>query len=227
MGSEVVAGAAPAGGTSVLRSAALTRVLLCCGLVVGPFYLGLGLAQALIRDGFDLARHPLSALANGTGGSVQTLNLVLSGIMVIAAALGFRRMLGARSRGVVLCTVLFGLGMIVAAAFPMDASDGFPVGTPEGMPTSVTTSGIVHFAAGGVGFLSLAVGCFFMAAAMRRLQQPPLARFSLVSGIVIPVAFIGGMMFQAPGILGIWLSVITQFLWIAVMARHFYRASGS
>jgi hypothetical protein len=119
----------------------------------------------------------------------------------------------------------FGLGMIVAAAFPIDPSDGFPVGTPAGMPTSVSTSGIVHFAAGGLGFLSLAIGCFFMAAAMRRRLQPALARFSLVAGIVIPVAFIGGMILQAPGIAGIWLSVLTQFLWIGVMALHFSRVS--
>ena len=225
MASDVRAGAAPVGSTRFDRGAAITRSLLGWGLVVGPFYLGLGLTQALIRDGFDLARHPLSALANGTGGWVQTLNLALSGIMVIAAAVGFRRALGARSRGVVWCTMGFGLGMIVAAAFPMDPSDGFPLGTPEGMPASVSASAIFHFAAGGLGFLSLAIACFFMVAALRRRLQPTLARFSLVAGIVIPVAFIGGMMFQAPGIIGIWLSVVTQFLWIGVIAWHLYRVS--
>jgi hypothetical protein len=225
MASDLLGGAAPAGSTRLDRGAAITRFLLAWGLVVGPLYLGLGLAQALIRDGFDLARHPLSALANGIGGWVQTLNLALSGIMVIAAAVGFRRVLGARSRGVVWCMMGFGLGMIVAAAFPMDPSDGFPVGTPEGMPTSVSASGIVHFAAGGLGFLSLAISCFFMAAAMRRRLQPALARFSLVAGIVIPFALMGGMMFQGPGIIGIWLSVVTEFLWIGVMARHLYRVS--
>ena len=63
----------------------------------------------------------------------------------------------ARSRGVAWFMMAFGLSMILGAAFPMDPSDGFPVGTPEGMPASVSTSGIVHFAAGGLGFLSLAV----------------------------------------------------------------------
>jgi hypothetical protein len=220
--------AATQASSRALRAAApITRALLGCGLVVGPLYLGLGLAQALIRDGFDLARHPLSALANGTGGWVQTLNLALSGILVIAAAVGFGRALGARSRGVVGCTTVFGLGMIVAAAFPMDAADGFPVGTPEGMPTSISTSGIVHFAAAGIGFLALAVGCFFMAAAMRRRAQPALTRFSLVAGIVIPVAFVGGGMFPGAGIIGIWLSVITQFVWIGVMAWHLRRAAAA
>ena len=52
----------------------------------GPFYLAVGLIQALLRDGFDLARHPLSVLANGPGGWVQTANFVLTGLMVLAAA---------------------------------------------------------------------------------------------------------------------------------------------
>jgi hypothetical protein len=34
--------------------------LLRWGVVAGPFYLAVGLIQALVRDGFDLARHPLS-----------------------------------------------------------------------------------------------------------------------------------------------------------------------
>jgi len=42
---------------------ATARTLLRLGVVVGPLYRGAGLAQALLRDGFDLARPPLSVLA--------------------------------------------------------------------------------------------------------------------------------------------------------------------
>ena len=54
------------------REAAVTRSLLGYGVVAGPFYLVVSLIQVYVRDGFDLARHPLSVLANGTGGWVQT-----------------------------------------------------------------------------------------------------------------------------------------------------------
>ena len=43
----------------------LTRALLICGLIAGPFYIVVGLIQALTRPGFDLMRHDLSLLANG------------------------------------------------------------------------------------------------------------------------------------------------------------------
>ena len=60
--------------SEVGRGAAVTRSLLRCGVLAGTFYLAVGLIQALLRDGFDLARHPLSLLANGRGGWVQTAN---------------------------------------------------------------------------------------------------------------------------------------------------------
>jgi hypothetical protein len=47
------------------RTAAITRSLLGYGVLAGPVYVVVGLAQALTRDGYDLARHDLSLLANG------------------------------------------------------------------------------------------------------------------------------------------------------------------
>ena len=40
-----------------------TRALLICGLIAGPFYIVVGLIQALTRHGFDIMRHDLSLLA--------------------------------------------------------------------------------------------------------------------------------------------------------------------
>src|SRR3954447_20172044 len=81
------------------RPAAITRSLLGYGVLAGPFYLVVGLAQALTRDGYEIARHDLSLLANGPLGWIQIANLVLSGLMTIAAAVGMRRALAARGGG--------------------------------------------------------------------------------------------------------------------------------
>src|SRR5215469_13031521 len=80
------------------RSAAVTRSLLGYGVLVGPFYLVVGVAQGLLRPGFSFARHPLSVLANGNHGWVQTANFALSGLMVIAAAVGVARVVGRGAR---------------------------------------------------------------------------------------------------------------------------------
>src|SRR5215217_2090969 len=73
--------------------ARVTRSLLGYGIIAGPFYVALSLAQAAARDGFDPTRHDWSLLANGPGGWVQSANLALTGLMVVAAALGYRRAL--------------------------------------------------------------------------------------------------------------------------------------
>ena len=63
-----------------------TKALLRCGMLAGPFYLAVALVQVRLRDGFDFTRHPLSVLTNGPGGWIQTANFVITGLMVIAAA---------------------------------------------------------------------------------------------------------------------------------------------
>jgi hypothetical protein len=208
--------------SDVGRSAALTRSLLRCGVVAGPFYLAVSLIQAFVRDGFDLARHPLSLLANGPGGWVQTANFVLTGLMVLAAAVGFRRLLGPKSRAVAWFLGGFGGAMIVAAMFPADPLDGFPPGTPEGFPTSISTSGLVHFIAGALGFIFLAVSCFFAARAMSRRNVSTLARLSLLCGLAVVLGFFSGMVFP-PGVLGIWFAVLVGWAWIGVMSLRLNR----
>jgi Protein of unknown function (DUF998) len=215
----------PAAGPGFDRGAAVTRSLLGYGVVVGPFYLTVGLIQALVRDGFDLARHSLSVLTNGPGGWVQTANFVLSGLMLLAAAVGFARVPVPRLRPVGICLGAFGLSMIVAAGFPADPMDGFPPGTPEGIPASISTTGLVHFAAGAIGFMSLAASCLFAARAMSGLNPSSLARLSAVCGVAIILGFFSGAVLPSVvgPVLGIWFSVIVGWAWLAIMSVHLYR----
>ncbi|HEX5073455.1 MAG TPA: DUF998 domain-containing protein, partial [Gemmatimonadaceae bacterium] len=201
--------------------ATATNRLLGLGVLAGPIYLVVGIAQGLLRDGFVFARHPLSVLANGPGGWVQTANFVVTGLMVVATAIGFRRALAPRSRAVSLFLGAFGASMLVAAVFRADAMDGFPVGTPNGPPTTISTTGLVHFAAGGLGFISLAVSCLVAAWVMSRRNVPSLARLSLLAGIIILLGFFSGMVIPGSSpVLGIWIAVVVGWAWLAVMSRH-------
>jgi len=202
-----------------------TRRLLTLGVVAGPFYLAVGLGQALLRDGFDLARHPLSVLANGPGGWIQTANFVLTGAMVLAAATGFRRALGPSARWASLFLGVFGASMIVAAIFRADPMDGFPIGTPKGPPTSISTTGLLHFAAGALGFASLGVSCLFAARAMSRRNAPSLSRLSLLCGLIILLGFFGGMAIpNSSPVAGIWIAVVVGWAWLAIVSRDLSRS---
>lgn len=222
--SEVVASAATgrAREAGYGRGDDATRLLLGCGVVAGPLYLVLGMAQALTREGFDLARHPLSLLANGPGGWVQTGNFLLTGALVLAAAVGLARVLRPNGRWASRCLGGFGAGMIVAGVFPADPVDGFPPGTPEGFPTSISTTGLVHFAAGGLGFAFLAAAGFLAAWALWRRDAPVLAAVSLLSGAVVGFGFFGGMALPL-GILGIWAAVVVGFAWLSFLSLRLNR----
>src|SRR6185369_2292104 len=165
--------------------------LLRCGVWAGPFYLAVGLAQAFVRDGFVFAKHPLSVLTNGPGGWIQTVNFVLTGLMVVAAAVGLARVLGPKSRATAWFLGAYGASMIVASMFKADPVDGFPPGTPIGPPTSISTTGLIHFAAGALGFTSLAISCFAAGRAMRRRKMLSLARLSLFTGLAVVLGFFG------------------------------------
>jgi hypothetical protein len=199
------------------RGATVTQWLLRSGVLAGPFYLAVGVIQGLLRDSFDFARHPLSVLANGPGGWIQTANFVLTGLMVLAAATGFRRVLGPKSRGMTWFIGGFGVAMLVAAVFPADPVDGFPPGTPEGFPTSISTTGLLHFIAGALGFTCLAISGFFGAWTMWRRHVPSLAGLSFLGGVAVVFGFFGGMVLPV-GILGIWFAVIVGWAWLTVMS---------
>jgi hypothetical protein len=205
------------------RDSAGTQSLLRFGVFVGPFYLAVGLIQAVVRDGFDLKRHALSHLANGPGGWVQTANFVLSGLMVIAAAVGIARVLGPKRRALSWFLGGFGASMLVAAAFPADPVDGFPVGTPVGDPTSISTTGLVHFAAGGLGFVLLALSCFTAAWVMSRRNAASLARLSLLGGLAVAVGFFGPFVGLPFGVFGIWVAVVVGWVWLVVMSLRLSR----
>ncbi len=194
----------------------LTRKLLRCGVVAGPIYLIVGLTQALTREGFDLSRHALSHLANGPGGWIQTLNLAVTGALVIAAAAGISRSATWKSRLPWWLLGTYGAAMLLAAVFPADPVDGFPPGTPEGMPASISTAGLLHFVFGGLGFLMLALSCLFAARAFSLTGQVMLSRLSLASGLVVLIGFFGGV--AAPlGVFGIWAAVVMGWVWLSVV----------
>ena len=202
------------------NEAGRTRSLLTCGMLAGPIYLTVGVAQGLLRDGFDFARHPLSVLANGPGGWIQTANFVVTGLLVVAAAVGFQRVLRATSRATSIFLGAFGVSMLVAAVCPADPMDGFPVGTPLGPPTSMSTLGLLHFAAGGVGFISLAVSCLVASRAMSRRGERGLARLSLLSGVVVLVGFFSVAIPNSSPVLGIWVAVVVGWAWLALLSRR-------
>src|SRR4029450_13075368 len=96
-------------GDTMAKQTLPTRALLACGVVAGPLYVTVTLAEALTRDGFDLRQHRFSWLTTGDLGWIHQLNMVLVGVLTVLLAVGVRQMVrtgrgaggGPRLRGVV------------------------------------------------------------------------------------------------------------------------------
>ncbi|MDG4826454.1 DUF998 domain-containing protein [Asanoa sp. WMMD1127] len=191
----------------------VTRSLLGYGVLAGPLYVTVSLAQAYTRDGFDPTRHAWSMLQNGSLGWIQTTNLILSGLMVVAAAVGVRRAVG---RGAVPLGI-YGVGMIVAGLFRADPGAGFPAGSAG---DTVSWHGLVHLGAAGVGFVGLAIACFLLA---RPVGMPLLSR-------LVGVFFVGSFLAMnasggAPwGILTFTAGVLAVSAWLAAVSVRLYRS---
>ncbi|MGH3406930.1 MAG: DUF998 domain-containing protein, partial [Streptosporangiaceae bacterium] len=73
------------------KSETWTRSLLRCGLAAGPVFAAVFLAEGAIREGYRPLRHPVSSLALGPRGWIQTGNFAVAGTLMLAGAAGLAR----------------------------------------------------------------------------------------------------------------------------------------
>jgi hypothetical membrane protein len=202
--------------------ARLTKVLLTCGIAAGPLYVILGLIQMAIRPGFDITRHSLSLLANGDLGWIQTLNFLITGMLLIAGAIGVKRALqsGRGSQWAPRMLGLYGLGLIGASIFSADPALGFPPKTPlENNP--ISWHGMLHFIVGTIGFIGFIATCFIFARRLRSLHQPGWAWYSLITGTLFLASFVGiASGSKGPVSAFFAIAVVLGFTWISALLSH-------
>ena len=202
-----------------------TRSLLAAAVAATPVWAVVSLAQALTRDGFDLTRHPLSALFTGSLGWIQIANFLLVGALFIAGAAGFRRALAGTPGGTWTPRLvrIVGLGMVAAGVFVMDPADGFPVGTPAGMPATMTWHSILHMVSGSVAFIALAAACFVLGRHYTRTGDRADAIASRLAGVALIVGDGWAMTGGKAGSLTLAIGVTTAMAWVSWTAARLRR----
>jgi hypothetical protein len=212
--------------TAASSTSTTTRSLLTCAAVAAPLWAVVSLAQAATREGFDLTRHPLSALSNGSLGWLQITNFLIAGVLTIAGAAGLRRALHGAPGGTWAprLVLVYGIGMIAAGIFVMDPADGFPAGTPYGMPETLTWHSYGHMAAGSVAFTALIAACYVLGRHFSRAGNRGHAIASRVAGTALLIGDGWAMSGGKAGSLTLAIGAITAMLWISTVAAHHRRS---
>ncbi|ALL79546.1 hypothetical protein AD006_30520 (plasmid) [Pseudonocardia sp. EC080610-09] len=136
------------------------------------------------RPGFAPVRHPVSALALGPRGWIQTTNFVVCGLAIIAGAFVLA---GALSSVLLALAVgVFGAALTASGLFPMDPMRGYPPGTPDSTPAITSRRHYLHDQAGTVVFLSLPITAVIGAFTVPGLWW---ASYSAITAMLLFVGF--------------------------------------
>lgn len=228
MNEMVIPTGVPTSARSCDSATRVTRSLLGYGVLAGPLYVVIVLAQALFRPGFDLTRDDASLLSNAALGWIQIANFIVTGAMVIACAIGVQRALkdGPAATWAPRLLGLYGAGLIAAGIFVADPMNGFPAGAPAGRPASMSLHGTLHIAAAGIAFLCLIVACFVLARRFAAHGQRRWAVGSRLTGVLFLVGF-GGVASGSSSpvvVLSFWVALLVVWGWLAGLSLHLYRA---
>ena len=170
----------------------LTTLALTGGIIAGPIYIIVGLAQILTREGFDMTRHPLSLMSLGDLGWIQITNFIVTGFLVLLAAIALRQLAPAdkRLRRGAFLIGLYAVCVIGGGIFVTDPALGFPPGTPDVYPETFSWHGLLHFIVGQIAFLSLIAASFVYGKYFAVNQMRKWAAFSRLTGGIFLAAII-------------------------------------
>ena len=215
---------------------AWTRRLLRCGVAAGPVFVAVFLLEGAVRDGYRPLRHPVSSLALGSRGWIQTGNFAVAGTLFLAGAAGLARAgdPAVSSRVAPALIGAAGAGLIGSALFTTDPVSGYPPGTPDALTRPSRASAAHNLAAVPVffGLPAAALACSWRS---WRAGQRGFALYSggtavTMAATMAPAAAGFGQSPRLVNLGGLFqrASIITGFTWLtARSARALQRARAS
>ena len=224
-----------------------TGRLLRCGLAAGPVFTATFLLEGATRGGYRPLRHPVSSLALGPRGWVQTASFTVTGTLFLAGAAGLgepagpdRARAGAEGQGQAASpgpaptprppsSPRPAFGLLSAAVFPTDPVSGYPPGTPPA-PPSPSRTGTAHNLAAIPFFAGLPAAALVSGRRSWRTGQPGFARYSAVTALtMLTTAVLSGAGFgQSPGLVPVAgllqrISIITGLTWLTTLSARVLR----
>lgn len=204
-----------------------TRILLTAGLVA-PLFVVVMLVDGALQPGYNASHRFGSELSNGPFGWIQIANFLVTGVLLIAFAVGLRRRVRSGPAAVwgprwVAAT---GVALVAAGVFVTDPGLDYP----PGAAATASWHGALHDVAGPAVFLALALTAFTYA---RRFARP----YGIAAGVAVIVLFLGAGTLVGLDYAGVWtpapagllqrLSLFTGLAWLVKLAHHALTAERS
>ncbi len=202
------------------------QILLGCGIAAGPVFFTIFSIAGALRPYYSPLRHPVSSLEFGPYGWIQSVNFLLTGVLVVLFGWGVRctvRRLGGGWTVPVLLLVI-GAGLIGAAVFVPDPLSGYPPGSPPTAPDP-SLHRVLHDLFSTPVFTVLPAACVVMARRFAKAGVRPWAVYSGLSALIMvalfvltSIAFAQGTALTSIGGLLQRLTLATGFAWITLVA---------
>jgi hypothetical protein len=208
------------------------RLLLACGAIGPLLFIVVFLIEGATRADYSALRQPISSLSIGELGWMQRMNFLITGLLLLAFALGLRRATRSMLWGPVLIG-LVGIGLMGAGLFVADPFNGYPPGTPL-VPLVRSTHGILHDLFGLPVFFGLPIACLVFRRRFAREGERGWAIYSVLTGIGMLAFFVltGMGLNQVPGLVDI-AGLLQRFTlcigltWITLLAFRCLRKKPS
>jgi hypothetical protein len=213
------------------RPGTWTRSLLRCGLAAGPVFVAVFVVEGAVRQGYRPLRHPVSSLALGSRGWVQTGNFAVCGMLLLAGAAGLSRAgdPAVTGRAAPVLIGAAGAGLLGSAAFATDPVSGYPPGTPDaiGRPSRI---GTLHNLSGIPVFLGLPAAALAYGWRSWRTGRRRFGLYSAGTAVTMLTAMIlaGAGFSQAPRLVNLGglfqrVAIITGFAWLTAASARTLR----
>ena len=198
-----------------------TKILAICGIIAPPLMVALWTVASVLRPGYDQLTQKGSELGTGPNSILMNLDFAVTGVLILAFAIGLAGNMSASSR------VRIGAALLLVAGICETATAGFPC--DPGCPAATgSISQNLHLGIALVFFSSIAFAPLLVGVGLGRDQSwKSYAAFSTATGIVsvaLGTLFSVGVLSSFPFV-GLLERVFLAFpfLWIELMAIHMLR----
>lgn len=198
---------------------------------MGPLFVGTALVEGVRRRNYSPRRHPVSALARGDSGWIQTANFLVAGMLTCMFSAGARSALrsGPGSTAVPMLIATAGVGLLGAGAYATDPVSGYPPGVPDRL-TGRTRAGMLHELSSVPVLIGLPAASYVYGRRCAARGEYRWARSSKAAAAVSLVAFLaaGAGFGQAPRFVdwaGLFqrIGIVTAFGWASLIALRLRR----